>query len=136
MPRRRFEIWRRQATPSEGSSEVGTSYREFNGWRAVRKQRVQVIDYVDQLPSYSPGEGSSRVENSVPIPVPPHISTSSFGEGSSLSGVPLDLIPRDIESHHKFIEEWASRLTSLSVGECLRYGIGWEKVPGEEDLHE
>ena len=135
-PRRRFKIRRRQATPSEGLSEVRTSYREFDGRRAARKQRAQAIDYVDQLPSYSPGEGSSRVENSVPILVLPPISTSSLGEGSSSSGVPLDLIPRDIESHHKFVEEWALRLTSLSVGECLRYEIGWEKVLGEEDLHE
>ena len=97
---------------------------------------MKAIDYINQLPSYSPGESSSRVENSVPIPVLPPISTSFLGEGSLMSGVPLDSIPQDIESHHEFVEEWASRLTSLSVRECLRYGIGWEKVPGEEDSRE
>ena len=34
---RRFEIWRRQAMPSEGSSMGETSYRDFNGSRAARK---------------------------------------------------------------------------------------------------
>ena len=46
-----------------------------------------------------------------------------------ISTTALDSIPRDIESHHEFVEEWASRLT---IGEALRYGIGWEKVSGEE----
>ena len=46
-PQRRFEIWRRQATPSEGSAMGETSYREFNGSRAARKQRLQAIDYID-----------------------------------------------------------------------------------------
>ena len=41
----------------------------------------------------------------------------------------MDSIPRDIENHHEFVEEWALRLT---IGEALQYGIGWEKVPGEE----
>ena len=36
-PRRRFEIRRRQVTPSEGSSMGETSYCEFNGSRAARK---------------------------------------------------------------------------------------------------
>ena len=34
---RRFEIWRRQATPGEGLTMGETSYHEFNGSRAVRK---------------------------------------------------------------------------------------------------
>ena len=47
-PQRRFEIQRRQAMPSEGSSMGETLYCEFNGSRAVRKQRVQAIDYLDK----------------------------------------------------------------------------------------
>ena len=134
--RRRFEIRRRQVTPSEGSSMGETSYREFDGRRAANKRRAKAIDYISDLPSYSPGEGSSRVENPIPIPVPPPITSSSFGEGSSSSGVPLDSIPQDIESHHEFVEEWVTRLSSLTVRESLRYGIGWAKVSGEEDLRE
>ena len=37
MPQRRFEIQRRQATPSKGSSMCGTSYCNFNRSRAARK---------------------------------------------------------------------------------------------------
>ena len=70
-----------------------------------------------------------RMESPVPIPIPPPIASSSRCEGLSSSGVPLDSIPRDIESHHEFVEEWASRLL---IGDALRYGVGWEKVPGEE----
>ena len=80
-------------------------------------------------PVSAPRDISPGLENKVPIPIPPPIASSSRGEGSSTLGVPLDSIPRDIESHHEFVEEWASR---LSIGEALRYGIGWEKVPGEE----
>ena len=69
------------------------------------------------------------MESPVPIPILPPVASSSRREGSSTSGVPLDSIPHDIESHHEFVEEWASR---LSISEALRYGIGWEKVPGEE----
>ena len=76
-----------------------------------------------------PRDVSPRLESLVPIPILPPVTSSSHHEGSSTSGVPLDSIPRNIESHHKFVEEWASR---LSIGEALRYGIGWEKVPGEE----
>ena len=71
---------------------------------------------------------SPGLESPVPIPIPPPVASSSRREGSSTSGVPLDLIPCDIESHHEFMEEWASR---LSISEALRYGIRWEKVPGE-----
>ena len=70
-----------------------------------------------------------RLESPVPIPILPPVASSSCREGLLLSGVPLDLIPQDVESHHEFMEEWASR---LSIGEALRYGIGQEKVPGEE----
>ena len=127
-PRRRFEIQRRQATPSEGSSMGKVSYHEFNGSRAARKQRVQAINYIDDEPSSTPQDVSLRLESPVPILVPPPITSSSRHEGSSLSGVPLDSIPRDIESHHEFMEEWSRK---LSLGEALQYGIGWEKVPGE-----
>ena len=48
--RRRFKIWRRQATPSEGSAMGETSYRKFTGSRAVRKRRAQAIDYIDDEP--------------------------------------------------------------------------------------
>ena len=128
-PRRRFEIRRRQATPSEGSSMGETSFRDFNGSRAARKRRAQAIDFLDDEPLSVPQDVSPGLENEVPIPIPSPIASSSRREGSSTSGVPLDLIPHDIESHHEFVEEWASR---LSIGDALRYGIGWEKVPGEE----
>ena len=106
-----------------------TSFRDFNGSRAARKRRVTAIDFLDEEPSSAPRDVSPRLENEVPILIPPPIASSSRREGSSTSGVPLDSIPRDIESHHEFVEEWASR---LSIGKALRYGIGWEKVPGEE----
>ena len=106
-----------------------TSFRDFNGSRAARKRRVQAIDFLDEEPSSAPRDVSPGLENKVPVPIPPPVASSSHREGSSSSGVPLDSIPRDIESHHEFVEEWASRLT---IGEALRYGIGWEKVPGEE----
>ena len=106
-----------------------TSYRDFNGSRAARKRRAQAIDFLDDEPSSAPRDVSPGLENKVPIPIPPPVASSSRCEGSSTSGVPLDSIPRDIESHHEFVEEWASRLT---IGDALRYGIGWEKVPGEE----
>ena len=90
---------------------------------------MTAIDFLDEEPSSAPRDVSPGLENKVPIPIPPPIASSSRGEGSSTSGVPLDSIPHDIESHHEFVEEWASR---LSIGEALRYGIGWEKVPGKE----
>ena len=128
-PRRRFEIRRRQATPGEGSSMGETSFRDFNGSRVARKQRAKAINFLDEESSSAPRDVSPRLESPVPIPIPPPVASSSHREGSSTSGVPLDSIPRDIESHHEFVEEWASR---LSIGKALRYGIGWEKVPGEE----
>ena len=106
-----------------------TLFRDFNGSRAVRKQRATAIDFLDEELSSAPRDVSPGLENEVPIPIPPPIASSSRREGSSTSGVPLDSIPRDIESHHEFVEEWASR---LSIGDTLRYGIGWEKVPGKE----
>ena len=106
-----------------------TSFRDFNGSRAARKQRAKAIDFLDEEPSSAPRDVSPRVESPVPIPIPPPITSSSCREESSSLGIPLDSIPRDIESHHEFVEEWASR---LSIGDTLRYGIGWEKVPGEE----
>ena len=106
-----------------------TSFRDFNGSRAARKRRATAIDFVDEEPSSAPRDVSPRVESPVPIPIPPPVASSSRREGSLMLGVPLDSIPRDIENHHEFVEEWASRLT---VGEALRYRIGWEKVPGEE----
>ena len=106
-----------------------TSFRDFNGSRAARKRRATAIDFLDEELSSAPQDISPRVESPVPIPIPPPITSSSRREGSSTLGVPLDSIPRDIESHHEFVEEWVSRLTS---SEALRYGIGWEKVPGEE----
>ena len=126
---RRFEVRRRQVTPSEGSLMGETSFHNFNGSRAVRKRRAQAIDFLDDEPSSAPRDVSPRVESPVPILIPPPIATSSRHEGSSTLGLPLDSIPRDIESHHEFVEEWSSRLL---IGEALRYGIGWEKVPGEE----
>ena len=106
-----------------------TSYCDFNRSRAARKQRARAIDYLDEEPSSAPRDVSPRLESPVPILIPPPIASSSRCEGSSTLGVPLDSIPHDIESHHEFVEEWALR---LSIGEALRYGIGWEKVPGEE----
>ena len=106
-----------------------TSYHEFNGSRAARKQQVKAINFLDEEPLSVSQDVSPRLESLVPIPILPPIASSSCREGSSMSGVPLDSIPCDIESHHEFVEEWASR---LSIGEALRYGIGWEKVPGEE----
>ena len=129
MLRRRFNIRRRQATPDEGSSMGETSYRDFNGSRAVRKQRVRAIDFLDEELLSAPRDVSLRLENSVLILIPPPIASSSRREGLLSLGVPLDSIPRDIESHHEFVEEWASR---LSIGKALQYGIRWEKVPDEE----
>ena len=129
VPRRRFEIWRRQATPSEGSSMGETSFRDFNGSRAARKRRAMAIDFLDDEPSSAPRDVSPGLENKVPIPIPQPVASSSRHEGLSTSGVPLDLIPRGIDSHHEFVEERASRLL---IGEALRYGIRWEKVPGGE----
>ena len=115
-PRRRFEIRRRQATPSEGSSMGGTLYCDFNRSRAARKQRARAIDYLDEEPSSAPRDVSPGLENLILIPIPPPVASLSHHEGLSLLGVPLDSIPRDIESHHEFVEEWASR---LSIGEAL-----------------
>ena len=106
-----------------------TSFRDFNRSRAARKRRATAIDFLNEEPSSAPRDVSPRVESLVPIPILPPVTSSSHREGSSMSGVPLYLIPRDIESHHEFMEEWASR---LSIGKALQYGIGWEKVPGEE----
>ena len=105
------------------------SFCDFNGSRAARKQRATAIDFLNEEPSSAPQDVSPRVESPVPLPIPPPVASSSCCEGSSMSGVPLDLIPHGIESHHEFMEEWASR---LSIGKALRYGIRWEKVPGEE----
>ena len=129
VPRRRFEIQRRQATPSEGSSMGETSFHDFNGSRAARKRRATAIDFLDEEPSSAPQDVSPGLANEVPSPIPPPIASSSRREGSSSSGVPLDSIPRDLESHPEFVEEWASRLL---ISDALRYGIGWEKVSGEE----
>ena len=85
--------------------------------------------FLDEEPSSAPQDVSPGLANKVPILIPPPVASSSHRERSSSSGVPLDSIPRDIESHHEFVEEWASR---LSIGDALRYGIRWEKVPGEE----
>ena len=90
---------------------------------------MRAINYLDEEPSSAPQDVSPRLESPVPIPIPPPVASSSCCEGSSMLGVPLDSIPRDIESHHEFVEEWLSRLL---IGEALRYGVGWEKVPGEE----
>ena len=126
---RRFKIQRRQATPSKGSSMGETSFRDFNRSRAARKRRVKGINYLDEEPSSAPRDVSPRLESLVPILILPPVASSSRREGLSTLGVPLDSIPHDIESHHKFMEEWASRLT---IGKVLQYGIGWEKVSGEE----
>ena len=93
-----------------------TSFHDFNGSRAARKRRARAVDYLNEEPSSAPRDVSPRVESPVPIPIPPPVASSSRHEGSSSSGVPLDLIPRDIESHHEFVEEWASRLL---IGEAL-----------------
>ena len=106
-----------------------TLYHDFNGSRAARKRRAKAVDFLDEEPLSAPQDVSPRVESPVPILILPPVASSSRCEGSSTLGVPLDSIPRDIESHHEFVEEWASR---LSIGKALRYGIGWEKVPGEE----
>ena len=95
----------------------------------MRKQRARAINFLNEELLSTPRDVSPRLENEVPIPIPPPVASSSHREGSSTSGVPLDSIPRDIESHHEFVEEWALRLL---IGKALRYGIGWEKVPGEE----
>ena len=79
-----------------------------------------------------PRDISPGVENEIPILIPPPVTSSSCGEGSSLLGVPLDSIPRDLALHHQFIKEW---LLKLLLGKALQYGIRWEKVPGKEDLH-
>ena len=103
-------------TPSEGSSMGETSYHDFNGSRAARKRRAKAINYLNEEPSSAPRDVSPGLENKVPIPILPPIASSSRCEGSSTLGVPLDSIPRDIESHHEFVEEWALR---LSIGEAL-----------------
>ena len=114
--RRRFEIQRRQATPSKGLSMGETLYCNFNGSRAARKQRAKAINFLNEEPLSAPRDVSPRLESPVPIPIPPPIASSSHREGSLTSGVPLDSIPHDIESHHEFMEEWASR---LSIGKAL-----------------
>ena len=93
LPQRRFEIWRRQATPSKGSAMGEMSYHKFIGSRATRKRRVQAIDYINDKPSSAPRDVSPRLESPVPIPIPPPIASSSRREGSSSLGVPLDSIP-------------------------------------------
>ena len=103
-------------TPSKGLSRGETSYHDFNRSRAARKQRARAIDYLDEEPSSAPQDVSPRLEDEVPIPILPPIASSSRCEGSLTLGVPLDLIPRDIESHHEFVEEWALR---LSIGKAL-----------------
>ena len=103
-------------TPSEGLSMGETSYRDFNGSRAARKRRARAINFLNDEPSSAPRDVSPRVESPVPLPILPPVASSSRCDGSSSSGIPLDLIPRDIESHHEFVEEWASRLT---IGEAL-----------------
>ena len=62
-------------------------------------------DWIDDLPLSAPRDVSLGLENKVPILIPPPIASSSCGEGSPLLGVPLDSIPRDLASHHKFVEE-------------------------------
>ena len=93
VPRRRFEIWRRQATPSEGSLMGETLFHDFNGSRAARKRRAKAIDFLDEEPLSAPRDVSPRVESPVPIPIPPPIASSSHHEGSLSLGVPLDSIP-------------------------------------------
>ena len=127
-PQRRFKIWRRQATSTDRSSMGKTSYCDFNGSRAARKRRAKAIDFLNEEPLSAPRDVSPRLENEVPVPIPPPVTSSSHREGLLSSGVPLDSISHNIESHHEFVEEWMSRLL---IGEALRYGIGWEKVPGK-----
>ena len=115
-PRRRFEIWQRQAIPSEGLSMGEKSFCKFNRSRATRKQRAKAIDYIDDDPSSAPRDVSPRLESPVPILILPPVTSSSHREGSSSSGVPLNSIPQDIESHHEFVEEWSKK---LSLGEAL-----------------
>ena len=93
-----------------------TFFCDFNRSRAARKQRVKAINFLDEEPSSVPRDVSPGLENSVPILIPPPIASSSHREGLLTLGVPLDSIPCDIESHHEFVEEWASR---LSIGEAL-----------------
>ena len=90
-------------------------------------------DWIDDFLLSVPRDVFPGLENKVLILVPPPVASSSCGEGSSSLGVPLDSIPRDLELHHQFVEEWALKLL---LGEALRYGIRWEKVLGKEDLHE
>ena len=73
-------------TSNEGSSMGETSYREFNGSRAVRKRRLQAIDYINDEPSSAPQDVSPRLEDVVLILIPPPVTSSSRREGSSLSG--------------------------------------------------
>ena len=103
-------------TPGEGSAMGETLYCEFAGSRAARKQRAQAINYLNEELSSAPRDVSLRLESPVPVPILPPITCSSRHEGLSSSGVPLDLIPQDIESHHEYVEEWASR---LMIGEAL-----------------
>ena len=115
-PQRRFEIRRRQATPSKGSLMGKMLYHKFNGSRAMRKRRAKAIDYINDDPSSVPQDVSPRLESPVPVLISPPIASSSHHEGLLSLGVPLDSIPRDIESHHKFVEEWSRK---LSLGEAL-----------------
>ena len=82
----------------------------------MRKQRAKAIDFLDEESLSAPRDVSPRLENPIPIPIPPPVASSSRREGLLLLGVPLDSIPRDIESHHEFVEEWALRLL---IGEAL-----------------
>ena len=89
---------------------------------------MQAIDYLNDFLSSAPQDVSLRLESLVPILILPPVTSSSHCEGLS-SGVPLDSIPQDIESHHEFMEEWSRKLL---LGKALQYGIRWEKVPGKE----
>ena len=112
-PRRRFEIRRRQATPSEGSSMGETSFHDFNGSRAARKRRAKAINYLNEEPSSAPRDVSPRMESPVPIPIPPPVASSSRREGLSTSGVPLDSIPHDTACIKGYFE----------VKKCIKNGI-------------
>ena len=90
---------------------------------------MKTIDYINDNLSSAPQDVSLRLESPVPILIPPPVTSSSCCEGLSLLGVSLDSIPRDIEPHHKFMEEWSKKLL---LGKALQFSIGWEKVPGEE----
>ena len=68
-------------------------YHEFDGQRAVRKQRAHTEDWIDDLLASASRDVSPGLENKVPIPIPPPITSSSHGEGLLLSRVPLDSIP-------------------------------------------